>query len=192
MADDLEREDRRRRDIASKQFDRLLVRSPDDPVEDWARDLFELAVALRQASCSQAALDAPVEQSTAGAVMGKSMLWNAIQRMPLADLTYHLGHNVKHLAEMRLYWSRVKRQMMLDDTKEDDLDDLVTLDQVAPLTAKSKRTLERYLREGKLPEPDVPGGGGKSHKWFWKNLRPALEKVADRQLPAKFPGSRIV
>ncbi len=48
------------------------------------------------------------------------------------------------------------------------------------------------VREGKLPEPDVRGGGGKSHKWMWKNLRPSLETVSDRQLPEQVPGSRII
>jgi hypothetical protein len=72
------------------------------------------------------------------------------------------------------------------------IDDLVTLDQVAPLTGLSKRTLERYLREGKLPDPDIRGGGGKSNKWFWGAFRVPLSKIASRTLPVKFPGSRIV
>jgi hypothetical protein len=73
-----------------------------------------------------------------------------------------------------------------------DIDDLVTLSQVAPLTGLTKRTLERYLSRQELPEPDFRGGDGKSHKWHWKNLRPALEKIAQKNLPERFPGSRIV
>lgn len=72
------------------------------------------------------------------------------------------------------------------------LDELVTLTQVAPLTGKSKRTLERYLQQGALPKPDIWGGEGKAHKWFWQNLRPALAKIANRLLPERFPGSRII
>lgn len=72
------------------------------------------------------------------------------------------------------------------------VDELVTLDQVAPLSGLSKRTLERYLQDEELPEPDIRGGGGKANKWFWRNLRPALSKVAQRTLPDRFPGSRIV
>ncbi len=75
---------------------------------------------------------------------------------------------------------------------EDAIDDLVTLDQVAPLVGQSKRTLERYLKQGLIPEPDFRGGSGKAHKWLWGSLRPALAEFAGRELPEKFPGSRIV
>ncbi len=71
-------------------------------------------------------------------------------------------------------------------------DALVTLSQVAPLTGLSKRTLERYLKDGKMPEPDYRGGGGKAHKWLWQNLRLALAKIVRRELPKTFPGSRII
>lgn len=72
------------------------------------------------------------------------------------------------------------------------LSELVTLSQVEPLCGLRKRTLERHLSVGTLPRPDVPGGGGRSHKWYWHNLRPALEKVSRKPLPEKFPGSRIL
>lgn len=67
------------------------------------------------------------------------------------------------------------------------LDDLVTLAQVAPLTGRSKRTLEGY----QLPEPDERGGGGRSHKWYYKRLRSALEKHSKRLLPKTFPASHF-
>ena len=82
-----------------------------------------------------------------------------------------------------------------DSSQGDDWgvgDELVTLSQVAPLTGRKKRTLERYLRDGKLPEPDFPGGEGKSHKWHWSTLRPALSKLCNRVLPPRFPGGRII
>lgn len=72
------------------------------------------------------------------------------------------------------------------------LDDLVTLSQVAPLTGRCKRTLETYLRNGKLPKPDVPGGQGKPHRWYWRNIKPQLNKLANRVLPNRFPGSQII
>ena len=82
----------------------------------------------------------------------------------------------------------------LDGTSEymPALDDLVTLSQVAPLAGRGKRTLERYLRDGKLPEPDVPGGNGAPHRWYWRTIRPALEKMGRRILPARFPASQII
>lgn len=72
------------------------------------------------------------------------------------------------------------------------LGDLVTLSQVAPLTGRSKRTLERYLAAEKLPEPDFRGGDGQSHKWYWGRLRPALQELGIRALPDRFPAARIV
>jgi hypothetical protein len=50
----------------------------------------------------------------------------------------------------------------------------VTLDQAASLVNRSKKTLERYLRDPKsgMPRPDVEGGGGKPHEWRWPALRP--------------------
>ncbi|HTU27082.1 MAG TPA: hypothetical protein VMF30_16870 [Pirellulales bacterium] len=71
-------------------------------------------------------------------------------------------------------------------------DCLVTLDQVAPLVGLSKRSLERHVRTGKLPEPSVHGGGGKAHKWYWKQIRPFLCAIATREIPEAFPGSRII
>ena len=76
-------------------------------------------------------------------------------------------------------------------SKEPELDDLVTLDQIAPLTGLQKRTLERYLSSGQLPAPDIRGGGGKAHKWFYSNLRDALSEFTQRPLPQRFPGGRI-
>lgn len=72
--------------------------------------------------------------------------------------------------------------------KSAGLDELVTLNQVAPLVGCSKRTLERWS----LPEPDVRGGNGKPHRWYWRKLRRALKEHANRELPAQFPGSRII
>ncbi len=73
------------------------------------------------------------------------------------------------------------------------VDELVTLNQVAPLTGKSKRTLERYVQQGRLPGPDIRGGDGKANKWYWRTLRPALSEFASsKQLPERFPGSQII
>lgn len=72
------------------------------------------------------------------------------------------------------------------------VDDVVTLDQAAAVSGPSKRTLERHLQSGALPPPDYPGGGGRAHRWRWSTLRPALEKVCNRQLPKKWPGSRVI
>lgn len=75
---------------------------------------------------------------------------------------------------------------------DEPLSALVTLDQVAPLTGLSKRSLERYRQAGRLPDPDIYGGQGKANKWHWHNLRPALSAVTGKVLPEVFPGDRIV
>jgi hypothetical protein len=71
-------------------------------------------------------------------------------------------------------------------------DDLVTLDQAAAVVQQSKRTLERYVGNNRLPKPDLPGGGGRPHRWYWQNLKPALERHFRPNLPARFPSSRII
>lgn len=57
----------------------------------------------------------------------------------------------------------------------------VTLEQMAGLLNLQKKTLERWylegIKKGKLPEPDVEGGGGKPHEWLWSRVRKPLEKT---------------
>jgi hypothetical protein len=66
----------------------------------------------------------------------------------------------------------------------------VTLDQMAGLVNRSKRTLERYKTKGHLPPPDVEGGGGRPDEWLWPRVRPWLEKQFGRDLPERFPRLR--
>ena len=90
--------------------------------------------------------------------------------------------------------SITRRGLRLYDSIGDNFhpDELVRLSQVAPLTGLTKRTLERYLKNGSLPRPDVRGGNGRAHKWYWSNIRPALSKICNRQQPKQFPGSRMM
>ena len=83
---------------------------------------------------------------------------------------------------------RVLADLMVPDAAET----FVTLDQAAAVCGNSKRTLERYLKNGKLPEPDRCGGHGEAHKWAWSKLRPALEEHVRPSLPVRFPASRVV
>jgi hypothetical protein len=68
-------------------------------------------------------------------------------------------------------------------------DQYVTLDQMAALVNRSKKTLERKANAptSNMPAPDVEGGGGRPHEWKWPNVRPWLEKQFGRSLPASFP-----
>jgi hypothetical protein len=63
----------------------------------------------------------------------------------------------------------------------------VTLSQAAAIAKQSKKTLERWRKEGKLPDPDVLSGKGKANKWLWDALRPALEKEICYRLPVRYP-----
>lgn len=73
------------------------------------------------------------------------------------------------------------------DSPESEIDVLVTLSQVGSLSGIKKRTLDAYLRKGKIPESDRTGKGGKAHKWYYRRLREALQEDATRLMPAEFP-----
>ncbi len=68
----------------------------------------------------------------------------------------------------------------------------VTLDQLAAMVRRSKRTLENWRRRQKnpMPDPDVEGGGGKPHEWIWEKIRLWLEHETCRTLPVDFPSIR--
>jgi len=69
----------------------------------------------------------------------------------------------------------------------------VTLDQMAAIVSRSKRTLERLKtrRNNPLPDPAVPGGGGRPDEWIWSQVRPWLAQEFKRNLPEKFPPRQI-
>jgi predicted DNA-binding transcriptional regulator AlpA len=70
--------------------------------------------------------------------------------------------------------------------------DYVTLDEAAAICGVSKRTLENYLSDGDLPKADILGGGGRSSRWKWVTLKPALERKASRKLQDRPPRSRVL
>jgi len=75
----------------------------------------------------------------------------------------------------------------------DAIDCYVTLDKMAAMVDRSKRTLEKLQthRHNPLPKPDVEGGGGRPHEWKWSNVRLWLEKTYDRVMPEQFPSDRF-
>ena len=68
----------------------------------------------------------------------------------------------------------------------------IALDAMAARVMKGKRTLERYKTKGKLPPPDVEGGGGKADLWIWANIRPWLEETFGMALPSRLPEPDIL
>ena len=75
------------------------------------------------------------------------------------------------------------------DPSQPSTDVLVTLDDLCVVSRINKRTLERYRSDGKLPAPDKKGGHGKPDKWWYVNIRPRLEPLANRTLPPVYPGT---
>lgn len=67
-------------------------------------------------------------------------------------------------------------------------DVLLTLTQIATYIGRNKRTMERWLRDELIPQPDVHGGGGRPHLWYWRSIREDLEEYSKRPLPHNFPG----
>jgi hypothetical protein len=80
-----------------------------------------------------------------------------------------------------------------DTTIESDATQYVTLDQIAAIVAKSKRTLEKWKSRkiNPLPGPDIEGGGGKADEWNWARIRPWLEENTKRKLPDRYPSDRF-
>jgi hypothetical protein len=71
--------------------------------------------------------------------------------------------------------------------EQETIPDMVDLDQAAAMVNREKRTLERYVKNRKLPPPKILGRGGKKSEWLWAEIRPALETHFSRQLPARPP-----
>jgi hypothetical protein len=76
-------------------------------------------------------------------------------------------------------------QLPPERTSAELTQDLVTLDQMAALVQRCKRTLERYRRE--LPAPRFRGRRGQPHLWDWAEVRPWLEETFGLRLPEHFP-----
>ena len=73
---------------------------------------------------------------------------------------------------------------------DDTASQYVTLDQMAALASRSKRTLEGWLKTGKLPDPDVEGGGGKPHLWLWAEVCQSLTDHSGIPQPERYPSLR--
>jgi hypothetical protein len=107
----------------------------------------------------------------------------------------YLADEVRAAVRTRELWGELAGRAYscataLPDAGENgDPDPLVTLDQASALARLPKRTAERLLAHEEFPEPDLRGGGGKSNRWRWSRLRPALQRHARvAELPERFPG----
>lgn len=118
-------------------------------------------------------------------------------RDPDADVDEkHRGRIAESLGELEKSFGIAARSFVFPDgtplTKLDDPSarQYVTLDQMAAMANRAKKTLERWLEKGKLPEPDVEGGGGKPHEWLWHRVRKPLQNESGKTMPDRFPSLR--
>jgi hypothetical protein len=97
------------------------------------------------------------------------------------------------LVELRLDYTDFTPPADADADDGDPVEKCVTLDQMAAIVNRSKRTLEHYVNGPGMPQPDVEGGGGKPNEWKWSRAKPWLEKTFGRKLPEKYldPGPSV-
>ena|SRR5581483_11146216 len=84
---------------------------------------------------------------------------------------------------------RMQTVLYENPTELDVEDALITLDQIAAMVHRSKRTLQRCLT--KMPDPRIPGGGGRPSMWAWSEVRPWLQEFYRTDLPERFPGRQM-
>lgn len=64
----------------------------------------------------------------------------------------------------------------------------VTLQQMASIVQRNKKTLERMKDKTELPPPDIKAPvNGAPDEWLWSTVRPILEKKFCRDLPESYP-----
>lgn len=65
----------------------------------------------------------------------------------------------------------------------------VDLNQIAAVVNHSKSTLEKLKRRkiNPLPDPEIPGGGGKRAEWVWSTIKPWLEAEFGRKFSDTMP-----
>ena len=99
------------------------------------------------------------------------------ERLPLGKLfsLQRLPNSFHVCTELRDLIYESRKVLSALGAKADLQSQYVTLDQMAGITNRSKKTLERWyskgIRKGKLPEPDVEGGGGRAGAHFRQDVQ---------------------
>jgi hypothetical protein len=120
-----------------------------------------------------------------------------------AVCSWHESRSADGLPTQQVLFSALARAMVVvsalqnannarlqdDRDKPIEADVLVTLDDLHAISRINKRTLERYRSDGMLPAPYRKGGHGRPDKWWYKDIRPQLEPLANRPLPPVSPGT---
>ncbi len=126
-------------------------------------------------------------------------LWHGMRRLCVRQMPADPSDRLQTMVDVRRAVDEVVRCLELKTSTQDTVGDsdppkfdpsqTVTLDQMAAMVRKSKRTLESWrTKDGDFPTASVEGGGGKANLWYWQDVVAYLRKrsgIVD--LPDSFP-----
>lgn len=94
----------------------------------------------------------------------------------------------EEMASLRMALSAPQQQLLPFAPQQRPAEQLVTLDQMAAICGRNKRSLERHKKGADaLPPPRVEGRRGRASLWAWADVRPWLLESFGRPLPEVFP-----
>jgi predicted DNA-binding transcriptional regulator AlpA len=92
------------------------------------------------------------------------------------------GPGAKYVEECKRFRSELQSRIAREPQQ------YVTLDQIAIIGGyRGKKTLERCISRGEMPNPAIEGGGGNAALWIWSEIRGWLAQKTDRILPPRYP-----
>ncbi len=108
----------------------------------------------------------------------------------MSEETIRLMQEIRaELAEVKIELVRMRRgppeQQPLPFPSSPPAEQLVSLDQIAAIARRRKRSLERYRKA--MPKPRDAGGHGRGAAWAWSDVRPWLELTFGRTFPENYP-----
>jgi hypothetical protein len=115
--------------------------------------------------------------------------------LAVAELVLETPQGIRRLPDTSKIMAGIEQELaaVQEVADESDFGTYVTLDQMAAIVNRGKRTLERLKtrKRNPLPDPDVEGGAGRPDEWIWPNVRSWLENEFGKQLPEHFPADRF-
>ncbi len=169
-------------DVSKESYDEEAVRPETQPwaASPAARREWHVGLQIPCPSCGSpaAALDVDDACPKCGKFMFRCRI---VRHIPLGQgepIVQRLGQP---------FWERIPPSHVRSGSNT--LSRYVTLDQMALMVNRKKRTLENYKghKKNPLPPPDIEGGGGKPDEWEWSEIRPWLERTFKRSLPEEYP-----
>lgn len=108
----------------------------------------------------------------------------AVLSAEVSRLRSEVVRSREEMAALRMAVSAPEQQL-LPFASPAPSEQLVTLDQMAAIVKKHKRSLERY--RDSLPPPRVAGRRGRAALWVWAEVRSWLAGHFGMPLPESFP-----